>query len=133
MGEWVLIDGDQVIGLGESPKEIEARLFDLFLGGKLSSPNVIVDIGSPQEASVAIGISSGRAYIEFGTKDGDPPYYRVVDPSLATDKGYVVFVYKGERTPIPVRNTIPIEELAQIIKHFIATETMPEWITIEEV
>jgi hypothetical protein len=133
MSNWVLIDGDRVVELGESPENVEPRLFELLLAGKLSRPNAIVDIGSPHEASIAVGISGERAYIEFGTKDGDPPYYRVVDSSSASGREEVVFMYKGERTPIPARKCVPVDELIPIVKHFIVTESMPEWITTEEV
>lgn len=133
MGDWVLVDRNTVVDLGDSSAVVQDTLLDLLINGKLSSPNAIVDVGSPNEASMAVGISAGRAYVEFGTKDGDPPFYRVVELSGSADSRPAVFVYKGERTPIPSRNCVSIDEMVRIVRHFVASESIPDWITTEEV
>ena len=132
MSEWILIDADRVIDLGTAPDEVERKLLDLLPTHQLSSPNAIVDIGSPHDATIAVGIAGSRGYVEFGTKDGDPPYYRVIEPSLSRSNDDVAFTYKGERTSLPAKNCVALGVLLRILKHFIATESIPEWVITEE-
>ena|SRR6266540_5030697 len=134
MSEWILCDVEKVVELGRDPKEVEGKVLDLLLAHKLSSPNAVVDIGSPQQSSLAVGLSGDRAYVEFGSMDGEPPYFRVINPSPALGKEPdIVFSYKGQRTPLPARNCLSVDDMIRIVKHFLETESIPGWLKLEEV
>jgi hypothetical protein len=73
-------------------------------------------------------------YVEHCPADGNPPYLAPVeDPSISIGDGILVFRYADELSEIPRRYCVELSKMKEIVRHFMATNRLPDWIMWEQI
>lgn len=141
---WILRDGDRELFNGTEWSMLETAI--LQIQDRAYWPNEICDLESPSGKVLSIGIAktgskdnpaipSDLACVNFQSETGDPPYLTVVgDQSLDYENGgVVVFRYEnGHWTEMLRRNCVSVEVMLRIVKHFVETEMLAEWVAWED-
>jgi hypothetical protein len=142
---FTLVDWDHELAQTNRWRELEKLMRNLTL--HVSRPNSICTLVSPSGQRLSIGIAEPGnednpdleevlCCLNHQLPSGDPPYRTVVNPSYTDSNGDEVVVFRfedGEWTEVPRKNCVKIETMIDVVKHFFESDSLPTWITWEEV
>ena len=125
--QWFVVDHGQLHAV-KSGLDLDSALQEIHKAAH-TDPRLVTII-SPNRARLLIGLGAARAVVQFSRGD-DPPYMVTVGPS--EEEGTTTFSLDGEKTEIPRRNLVAIEEALHAARVFFETDSRPGDLRWEEV
>lgn len=128
-GFYIMRAGEVIMPINNL-RDLDRALDDLAAKALKGGP-LIVEMISPLEDRLLIGIVQSSAFLSFEQASGNPPY--MITVGSAEKSGTVKFDFEGELTEIPRRYCIPLNSARQAIREYFQTGELSKALDWEEV
>ena len=138
LDDWVLSDSERG-PLCRTTDEADIENCLDRLSELTNHPSSIVDIQSPDGQLLSVGISrvthdyrvlpEPLAWVHHACGEDEDPIFRMPDTDIGTDsEDILVFHWNGETSEASRRELVPVPQMREIVRYFMRTMTLPDWI-----
>lgn len=84
-------------------------------------PASFCELEAHDGSRLLLGIGQSLGCAQFSAADGSPPYLMAVDDNAAAADDYMEFLIGNTDTPVQMRYCVPIDQIKEIAREFVAT------------
>ena len=103
----------------ETPNEMVGLLH-----GVRGRPPFVAELSSDGDFKLVLGVGAQACFVQFSSKDGEPPYLLAVQREAWGSEDLdeeVTFFLGDENVPVGRSVCVPFETMVKIVAHFVAT------------